>query len=435
MRDKLIYLRDKLNNNCIIYFFVGLSIILSFYPISSGSSIIGYFALIYVMFNYKDLSVNKIFIAVSLFSCWLLFSCLMTHNEFNNNDSRFWIKELRFFLMFLMLSIMLTKMSFKKFFDMYLITGAVFTFLGYVEVFSGNSLDSFFRIFRSHAKNLHLYFDDSIPRLLSISRNADPNFVAFIIAVLFISATIMVLSGWLKNKHISKLYIFLSLFFGIALLLTGSRGGVLVALFSLIFTSFIVAKTSYNTKIYKALIFIGGAFILILLCFNFLFPDNIFIIKLIHLFDKNIWKAGTSEGMRVEMLYLSFQLLKENVFFGVGPTGFQVASHLPEYYIKSLANSNFRDPHNFLATVGMLSGIPGMLLIVYIIYNGILSAIKSLKNEMTIKNLIILSWGLCFIGTIPFEYPLQDECRLVFLNIYFAVLTVYNKGMSNEKLY
>lgn len=54
---------------------------------------------------------------------------------------------------------------------------------------------------------------------------------------------------------------------------------------------------------------------------------------------------------------------------------------------------------------------------------------------MTIKNLIILSWGLCFIGTIPFEYPLQDECRLVFLNIYFAVLTVYNKGMSNEKLY
>ena len=312
MRDKLIYVRDKLNNNSIIYFFVGLSIILSFYPISSGSSIIGYFALIYVMFNYKDLSVNKIFIAVSLFSCWLLFSCLMTHNEFNNNDSRFWIKELRFFLMFLMLSIMLTKMSFKKFFDMYLITGAVFTFLGYVEVFSGNSLDSFFRIFRSHAKNLHLYFDDSIPRLLSISRNADPNFVAFIIAVLFISATIIVLSGWLKNKHISKLYIFLSLFFGIALLLTGSRGGVLVALFSLIFTSFIVAKTSYNTKIYKALIFIGGAFILILLCFNFLFPDNIFIIKLMHLFDKNTWKiingtigTGNLIGYGVELLILS----------------------------------------------------------------------------------------------------------------------------------
>ena len=54
---------------------------------------------------------------------------------------------------------------------------------------------------------------------------------------------------------------------------------------------------------------------------------------------------------------------------------------------------------------------------------------------LTLERLVILAWTLCFIATIPFEYPLQDESRLVLLNLYFAMACVYydKEGISNER--
>lgn len=435
MIEKIKSVREKLNNYYLICFFVTLSIVCTFYPISSGASILGYFALFYVVENYKDLPTNKIFKLVCIFSIWLLFCCFITYFDYKNTGSEFWSKELRYFFMFLMLTIMIKKISFEKILKVYLGVGAVFILLGYVEVLCNNKLDWFFRIFRSHAKDLHFYFDDNIPRLLSISRNADPNFVGFIIAVLFITITVYLLYGLLTEQKLRLKYCIYCLFTAIALLLTGSRGGTLIALFALIILCLVIAKIINAKIVYKTLfimLLLGVAFLIIL---GYFFPDNIFISKLLVLFKEDTWQRGTSEGMRFEMISLSFQILKENFLFGVGPTGFQVSSHLPEYYIKSLATHNFRDPHNFLLTVGMLAGVPGIILIITILVSNILNIIKCLKEMLTLERLVILAWTLCFIATIPFEFPLQDESRLVLLNLYFAMACVYydKEGISNER--
>lgn len=427
-------IQEKSNNIYLIYFFITLSIILVFYPISSGSAIMGYFGLFYVLINYKKLLINKMLLSISTFSIWVVISCLATYNNYNNDSSGFLIKELRFFFMFLMLTIMIQKIPFKNILKIYLSIGAIFIFLGYLEVLTVNSFDCFFKVFRSHAQNLHLYFDDNVPRLLSISRNTDPNFVAFVIAVLFITIMVCIFYERITTHELNIKYCLYGLLTAIALLLTGSRGGVLVALFSLFILTLIIARIFRQKVIYKALLLIVILGIFLLGVLTYFLPDNIFIAKISALFSKSTWQRGTSEGMRFEMISLSFQLLKENILFGVGPTGFQASSHLPEFYIKSLAAHNFRDPHNFLLSIGMISGLPGMCLIIYIIFNSIINCVKYLKTRITLGDFVVLAWALCFLGTIPFEYPLQDECRLVFLNLFFAIVCVYyNKKVYNEK--
>lgn len=429
LKKKIINIID---NIYVLNFIMILAIVSCFYPISSSTSILGYFSSIYLAFHWRNITKNKLFITIMLFSGWIFVSVVLTYNDFSNYTSSFIDKDIKYFLLFLAASLIIPVIGFKNFIIQFLSVGTIFTFLGYLEVIFGNNLDWFFHIFRNRTENIHLYLFDDVPRLLSISRSLDPNFVGFIIAVLLVTTFAIFLYKLETLKKIDKRYFAGNIFFGIALLLTASRGAILIALFSIItlLFSFAVKRNSKNAKILLSIVIALPIMGTILM--SIIFPDNILTHKILLLANHETWRAGTSEGMRFEMWNLSINILKDNPFFGVGPTGFEVCTKLPEYYVESLFKHNFRDPHNFILSVGMFGGIPGIILIVSILIQSLYKNFKGITETLNLKKVILLGWTLCFIGTSIFEYSLTEQCKLIFLYLFFSCIIMKDDENENK---
>ena len=238
-------------------------IIYCFYPVSSFHSTVGIASLIFIICNYKKIVLNSRFYAVTFFCLWLFVAALA------NYEIGFWgnfsiiKKNFYFYFYFLFLSIYFSENGIKKFLKYFINTASIFTIIGFVEVFSGEYFNKFYTIFRDGRNSPHLIFSDSLNRLLSVCPKYDPNYVGFLLTLPFIMSLYFTFKES-NNKLKWSLY---SLFFGIGIIFTGSRGAILIAVCSIIAFGILllwfIKEKKYLKYLVTIILLICGSFIVI----------------------------------------------------------------------------------------------------------------------------------------------------------------------------
>ena len=137
--DDMVNLKEKMiniiDNIYVLNFIMILAIVSCFYPISSSTSILGYFSLIYLAFHWRNITKNKLFITIMLFFGWIFVSVVLTYNDFLNYTSSFIEKDIKYFLLFLAASLIIPVIGFKNFIIKFLSVGTIFTFWGIWRLF------------------------------------------------------------------------------------------------------------------------------------------------------------------------------------------------------------------------------------------------------------------------------------------------------------
>lgn len=410
-----------------------MGIIYCFYPVSWFHSSIGIGCLVYLLFNYKDLVINKKIVAVSFFAIWILVSALANFDLGFYDNIGLLKKNFYFYFYFLFLVIYFKENTLDKFFDKFLCISVIYTFIGYIEVFSGTHLDKFFLIFRDRDLNPHLSFSETLNRLLSVCPKYDPNYVGFLLML----ALVMCLFALFKNddKNILK-WIVGSCFFSIGIILTGSRGAILTAVCTSIVFCMLMAIFTHRQHLIKKILVALLLVVIGMGMFSYIMPENIITSKMNALENGALYDRNSSEGMRVAMILAAVDIVKENPLTGLSFIGFREFTRGSTIYSERFETYPFSDPHNFLLSLAVEGGIPIVLVFLYLVYSVILKSCNKKNIEQYIYKLWILGWVLAFIFNIPFEYTLRDECRIVLMYTFFALSVLYcNIGENdNEKI-
>ena len=396
-------------------------IIYCFYPVSSFHSTIGIASLIFIICNYKKIVLNSRFYAVTFFCLWLFIAALA------NYEISFWDnfgiikKNFYFYFFFIFLGIYFSENVVKKFLKYFVNTASIFTVIGFIEVFSGEYLDKFYTIFRDGRDNPHLIFSDNLNRLLSVCPKYDPNYVGFLLTLPFIMSLYFTFKES-NNKLKWSLY---SLFFGIGIIFTGSRGAILIAVCSIIAFGILLLWFTKEKKYLKYLVtiilLICGSFIVI----NSFTSNNILSHKMVALEKGALYDNRSSEGMRIAMAEAAVDIIKENPLTGLSFTGFREYTRGTTVYSQNFKERPFSDPHNLILSLAVEGGLPVALTYIYLLLSPLFIKIKKTMIDFYDDKFWILGWVCCYIFTIPFEYSLRDECRFMLIYIFFALIIFY----------
>ena len=406
-----------------------MGIIYCFYPVSWFHSSIGIGCLVYLLFNYKALMIDKKIVAVSFFAVWILVSALANFDLGFYDNIGLLKKNFYFYFYFLFLVIYFKENRLEKFFDKFLCISAIYTIIGYIEVFSGIHLDKFFLIFRERDLNPHLPFSETLNRLLSVCPKYDPNYVGFLLML----ALVMCLFALFKkdDKNILK-WIFGSCFFGVGIIFTGSRGAILTAVCTSIVFCMLMAIFTHRQHFIKKILV---ALLLVVIgtgIFSYIMPENIIINKMNALENGALYDRNSSEGMRVAMILAAVDIIKENPLTGLSFIGFREFIRGTSIYSNRFEVYPFSDPHNFLLSMAVEGGLPLVLVFLYLVYNVILKSFNKKFVKQSICRFWVLGWTFVFIFNIPFEYTLRDECRINLLYTFFALSVLYCNTGEND---
>ncbi len=193
-----------------------------------------------------------------------------------------------------------------------------------------------------------------------------------------------------KNHYLLVLYLFLVLLFLTEIILTQSRGPALALLLSTPLIFVVVKPISYR-RIYYPLI------IVVLCLVGFLIVSDIINSILSREFSLSyrdiIWKD-------------SINLSLEKPWFGYG-LGSTFEFFLPRLERTNWVSSTASHSHNFILSTWLYSGIPGVLLIVAIIYQGLRFCFINKKEKFSILGVIMIFGVLCLLtnGSYPISRP------------------------------
>lgn len=408
-----------------------MGIIYCFYPVSWFHSSIGIGCLVYLLFNYKALVINKKIVAVSFFAVWILVSALANFDLGFYDNIGLLKKNFYFYFYSLFLVIYFKENTLDKFFDKFLCISVIYTLIGYIEVFSGTRLDKFFLIFRDRDLNPHLPFSETLNRLLAACPKYDPNYVGFLLML----ALVMCLFALFKNddKNILK-WIVSSCFFSIGIILTGSRGAILTAVCTSIVFCMLMAIFTHRQHLIKKILV---ALLLVVIgtgMFSYTMPENIITSKMNALENGALYDRNSSEGMRVAMILAAVDIVKENPLTGLSFIGFREFVRGTSIYSDRFETNPLSDPHNFLLSLAVEGGLPLVVIFFYLIYKMMLKTCERNFVNFHLYKLWILGWMLAFLFNIPFEYSMRDECRFILLYTFFALSVIYCNDTKNEKL-
>lgn len=408
-----------------MWLMIFLSVAYVFYPIASVPSVVGGMAFVYCLLNRHSVPVTKTLIVVAVWTMWLLLSAIMNRDMMFVENTGAWFRAVKMFFIFIFLiSVVNTEKCFWRFSQGFLALGAIYTFIGYLEVLFPEALKPFFLLFRARGGLPYLYDDHNGVRLLSISRQYDPNYVGFLLVLLTSVALAMAMAAWKQGQRIKYIYFGLVFFLSGGVILTSSRGAFLVLLFTLI-TTCVLTMVSYNKKVIKRIIVF--AIVAVLAVGGISVVTNSFLVtKTKAMLSGESLKTGGSDGMRIEMVMTSWEMIRDNPVFGVGVWNYYSRLNAPDYAAlhPSLVTYQFRDPHNFILSVGLSSGITGVLLVGCVIVNGMLLGCgKFAGGEENLQTRVLLNAFLYpFIYNSFFEYSLLDVSRLMLLYVLFFVI-------------
>lgn len=214
---------------------------------------------------------------------------------------------------------------------------------------------------------------------------------------------------------------------GVFVLLLSSR--LQIGIMLLIFLSFIIYHFGLYKNWTKAVLYIG------LICVLFFaiviaFPKNRERFKeAINYNNEYALNKKWGEGqMRVLIWSSSFQIIKENLLFGVG-TG-DVQDRLDETYKKNdyvsltyWENTRF-NAHNQFLEIAIGSGLIGLALFLTLIFNITQAALKN-------KNMLLLSFLAVFILSALTESVLERQNGVVFFS-FFSSFLIFKYRSSKE---
>ena len=209
-----------------------------------------------------------------------------------------------------------------------------------------------------------------------------------------------------ENKYKLLIFIF-SLFFLIAILITGERSNGIKALLGIIL--FLLFYKGFNIRV-KIGIFVSFFLIIFLIIFNSNFLKIRFLYQLKTYLNTdnvyfNLYKSG-------------YQVFKNNPIVGVGNKNYRIET-CRENTEKSIKNNNYicqTHPHQIYFEILSEHGLVGLLVIFYLLYKLIFSKIrKSLKgnNYIQIGSLIYLL--LIFLPVVPSGSFFGDFSLTLFL--------------------
>lgn len=174
-------------------------------------------------------------------------------------------------------------------------------------------------------------------------------------------------------------------------------------------------------------------FIISILLTGFLLPTN--PIKRFLMIDK---QDSENILLRLENLNLSFQILRNNIFFGSGIGNAQNYLEIEDTTVVSADQHNpvlykaYQHPHNFYALTLAETGILGFTSLMLLVINFISSDLKSIdsdKDHTPIYAFIVSSW-IFLIGSFLDWYPAHS---LIFFFVIRGIIMGYQRLYCDEK--
>lgn len=253
-------------------------------------------------------------------------------------------------------------------------------------------------------KDLYLE-DDFHSRLQLWGGLNDPISSAMVFGVLFLLSARAYLRE--KNHYLFLLYLLLSLIFIVEILLTKSRGPLLALLLSTPLLFFIIKPTGCKRVFYPL-------FVVVLLLLALALVTDFFEIVFSRLFETSsrsiIWKD-------------SIDLSLEKPWFGYG-LGSEFEFFVP--YTDSYVSHS----HNFILSTWLYTGIPGVILIIAIIYYALKICFLHRKEDFSILGVVLVFGVFCLLVNGSYSVSRANERWFVFW-IPLAFIVAHSLAYAN----
>ncbi len=246
----------------------------------------------------------------------------------------------------------------------------------------------------------------------------------------------MIIFSLIENSKV-KTALIVGLIVSIAIILTGERSIVLKLLFSYLIIIFFVQK-NFKTKFFS-IVFTVSLF-LILLNLNVIKQRYVDQINKDLNFENQNWKNNLLETKYLNQSVFSYEILKNNFYFGVGNKNYHKAcinlkNTSDDNYVKSMAIHCYTHPHQIYYEFFSEHGIIGTLIILIIFYR-LLFIDKKIKFSENKKKLIIILKIYCLSSFLPIiptgSFFSSFQLMLFFIN--YSFFYIYLESKINLKM-
>jgi len=384
------------------------------------------FSFIFLIFykkDYKFLS-NKAVKLIIFFGLYLIFNSIISKDFSMSANRNFGF--IRFGILFLAFNYFFYNKNFvNRVLIVWMITLSILSLDTYIESIFGKNILGYGEAYGSRIVS---FFKDE-----PIVGGYINGFYLIIIGYLFYA------NDKIINKYKNIILIF-SIFFLIAIILTGERSNTIKAIFGFVLFYFFNDSFKFKEKIFSVF-FLILMFIILLNTSDFLKSryDGQFFKPLVSFFQpnnqiqKNEIRANTlKDNIYIRLYQSGFEVFKKYPIFGVGNKNYRVETCTNEKKTNYICTTH---PHQlyfeFLAEHGLVGG----MIILFILFNLIFSKIKTIltsKNYLQIGCLIFLTTS--FIPFLPSGAFFGDYNLTIFwvnLSIMYSIGKKTNVYTSN----
>lgn len=381
-----------IRSNEILFYLFPISIVFSNFLANFIVFYLAIYGLIILFINENSYIKNKVIYILLLFWLYISIRSFFSSEIFYSLKSS--ILLIRYFLFFIAVSYMLEK---DKRAIKYLTT---LLSIFFVILF----IDSFYEFYSG--KNIFGFQEGVKFRISSFfeGRFVLGSYVSKIVLLL-----IILLGHFFSQQTFKFIFVVISIFSLIIILLSGDRAAFGLFLISLLILIFLSNNDFFNLK--KKIVYFVSIFIVLISAF--LFSDN---------FKKRFYYQTLSDIRSADKIYYfskghqshwqtSLEMFKDNKLFGKGPNMFRKLCDDPKY--NSGPKSCSTHPHNYYIQLLGETGIIGFLLILFVYFLIILKLLKQFfyvyvkkTNYLNFKQLTIISltfgnfWPLITTGNI-----------------------------------
>lgn len=410
-----------------------LSLIFIIYPVSWFVTFLVISSTYLFWQSRKKFSVDSITLAYFVFLFFIFLSIVVNQGTALENNLVLFSKIIMTSFILLFLYIVIDNK--KKFLHMqylFLLIGFIFVTAGYIEVLFFEKSKSYFLLLKglptSASYLAYAGMPTSSPRLLSFTRSVDSNYVGFLIALFYSIVLSITFEKMARQENFFK-FLLLSIYFFVAIILTGSRGGILIAL-GAAFISFSIRYYKNKFMIKKFVLYVIFPLMLCFAVAIIITPENVLFHKINRVFYPSYLETKGSDMIRISLIKAAVDMIKTNPFLGVGLGNF--TQSIPTTY-PELIEYKFYESHSFIFTLGTVGGLSAIAIFTFIFYksakNIISFSTKTNKDDYFFST-ICTAYLSTFFVSLPLEYSLTDTYRVMLLHIFIFIMSLTNRELK-----